>query len=133
MKCDLDKKIDIKKILTIMLFVFVISYGFFNARKMIFGPQIEIYSPQENTETETNVAKVKGVAQNIAFISLNEKPIYVDLEGNFEEKLLLYPGSNIINIKARDRFKKEIEKTIKIYYKNPIEEVVEQATTSESI
>ena len=39
------------------------------------------------------------------------------MDGLFEEKLLLSPGSNIIEIKARDRFKKETEKIINIYYK----------------
>lgn len=133
MKCDLDKKFNKKNTLVILAVVFIIFYGFFNARKMIFGPAIKIYSPQENTETENNIANVKGAAENIAFISVNEKPISVDMEGNFEEKLLLYPGSNIINIKARDRFKKEVEKTIKIYYKGPNPEDSEQATSSESI
>jgi hypothetical protein len=95
----------------------LISYGIFNARNLIIGPTIEIFSPTDNLETEQNILTIKGKATNISFLSLNEKPIFVNTEGLFEEKLLLSPGSNIIEIKAKDRFKKEILKTLKIYYK----------------
>ena len=95
----------------------LISYGIFNARNLIIGPTIEIFSPAKDIETTENVIDIKGRAENVAFISLNEKPIFVDKEGLFDEKLLLSPGSNIIEIRARDRFKKEILKTINIYYK----------------
>lgn len=106
------------RIFLIIISVFLlISYGIFNARNLIIGPTIEVFSPIKDIETTKNVIDIKGKAKNIAFISLNEKPIFVDKEGLFEEKLLLSPGSNIIEIKARDRFKKEILKTIKVYYK----------------
>ena len=49
----------------------------------------------------------------MSFISMNEKPIFVDEGGLFEEKLLLSPGSNIIEIKAKDRFKKKLLKQLK--------------------
>ncbi|MEK7669355.1 MAG: hypothetical protein AAB350_02075 [Patescibacteria group bacterium] len=95
----------------------LISYGIFNARNLIIGPTIEIFSPADNLETSENILTIKGKATNISFLSLNERPIFVNTEGLFEEKLLLSPGSNIIEIKAKDRFKKEILKTLKIYYK----------------
>lgn len=104
----------------------LVSYGIFNARDLIMGPAVEIFSPTGNTETAENTIEIKGQAKNVTFISLNEKPISVDTEGLFEEKLLLSPGSNIIEIKARDRFKKEVVKIIKIYYK-------QSTTTNENI
>jgi hypothetical protein len=108
---------NIKRFVIILSVFLLVSYGLFNARNLIMGPTIEIFSPAKDMETEENVIIVNGRAKNITFISLNEKPISVDTQGLFEEKLLLSPGSNIIEIKARDRFKKEIKKVIKIYYK----------------
>jgi hypothetical protein len=108
---------NVRLFVIIIFVVLLVSYGIFNARNLITGPTIEIFSPGQNTETGENVIDIKGQAKNVTFISLNEKPISVDMEGLFEEKLLLSPGSNIIEIRARDRFKKEIIKTIKIYYK----------------
>lgn len=108
---------NIRLFIIILSVLLLVSYGIFNARDLIIGPTIEVFSPARDTETEENVIDIKGRVENTAFISLNEKPIFVDRQGLFEEKLLLSPGSNIIEIKARDRFKKEVLKTIKIYYK----------------
>ena len=64
-----------------------------------------------------NTITITGKVSNMVFLSINERSISVDTKGYFEEKLLLSPGFNIIEIKARDRFKKEVRETIKIYYK----------------
>jgi hypothetical protein len=112
-----ERGFNIKRFVIVFSVLLLVSYGIFNARCLIMGPSVEIFSPAENTETKENVITIKGKAENVSFISLNEKPIFVDTEGLFEEKLLLSPGSNIIQIRATDRFKKEILKTIKIYYK----------------
>lgn len=117
---------NIRLFLIITSVILIVFYGIFNARNLIAGPMVEIFSPVIDTETLENTLIVKGVAKNITFISINEKPIFVDKEGLFEEKLLLSPGSNIIQIKAKDRFKKEVVKAIKIYYK-------ESTTTNEII
>ncbi len=116
---------NVRLFVIILSVLLLVSYGIFNARNLIMGPTIEIFSPAKDMETEENVLTLKGKARNITFISVNEKSIFVDMEGLFEEKLLLSPGSNIIEIKARDRFKKETRKTIKIYYK--------QSTTTKEI
>ena len=112
-----EKYFNIRHFIIIFSVIILLSYGVFNARNLIIGPIIEVYSPNQNTETKENLLIIKGRAKNISFLSLNSKPIFVDMEGLFEEKLLLSPGSNIIEIRAKDRFKKEILKTIKVYYK----------------
>ncbi|PIR39989.1 MAG: hypothetical protein COV33_02315 [Candidatus Zambryskibacteria bacterium CG10_big_fil_rev_8_21_14_0_10_34_34] len=120
-----EKYFNIRHFIIIFSVIILLSYGVFNARNLIIGPIIEVYSPNQNTETKENLLIIKGRAKNISFLSLNSKPIFVDMEGLFEEKLLLSPGSNIIEIRAKDRFKKEILKTLKVYYK-------QTATTSTS-
>lgn len=107
----------IKKILILSMFLFMTFYGFYNARGMIIGPTLDIYSPSsENLETIDKIINVKGEAKNISSITLNERRIMVDTEGFFEEKVLLSPGSNIVEITAKDRFKNEVKKVIKVYY-----------------
>jgi len=108
---------NIKLFVIIISILLLVSYGIFNARNLIMGPVVDIFSPAKDMETEDNVIDVRGQVKNVAFLSLNEKPIFVDKEGLFDEKLLLSPGSNIIEIKARDRFKKEVVKIINVYYK----------------
>jgi hypothetical protein len=111
------KCLNTKGCIIVILMCMLVSYGLFNARNLLIGPTIEIFKPAQNTETSENVFTVNGRGQNIAYISVNEKPISINTEGLFEEKILLSPGSNIIEIKARDRFQKEIKKIITIYYK----------------
>lgn len=112
-----ERGFNIKLFIIIFSVFLLVSYGIFNARNLIIGPVIEIFSPAKDMETEENTFTVKGRVKNMTFLSMNEKPIFVDTEGLFEEKLLLSPGSNIIEIEARDRFKNETQKIVKIYYK----------------
>ncbi len=115
-----DQKPRAKTFIITTLVILLISYGIFNSRELLFGPSLEILSPTNATETTNKVVIVKGRVKNMSYLSLNERPIYADTEGLFEEKLLLSPGFNIIAVKAKDRFKNESEEMIKIYYKEPM-------------
>ncbi len=127
-----EKGFNIKRFVIILSVVMLVSYGLFNARNLLIGPTIEIFSPTKYTvETDNNVLTISGKTKNIAFISLNEKPISIDTEGVFQEKLLLSPGSNTIEIKGKDRFKQETKEIVKIYYKqNPVLFDTEQSSTT---
>jgi len=120
-----EKGFNIRRFTVWVAIILLIVYGFFNARNLIIGPEIDIYSPSNNIETADNLIVIKGKAENVSFISLNERLISVDSNGLFQEKFLLSPGSNIIEIKASDRFKKTIQKSLQIYYKQ------ETSTTTE--
>lgn len=85
---------------------------------MIRGPSIELTSPTStNLETTESLFMVSGLAYNTVSLSLNERKISIDTKGFFEEKLLLSPGFNTIEIRGKDRFKKEVVQTIRVYYK----------------
>lgn len=99
-----------------MAVLLLLVYGFFNARKLIEGPQVEVFEPTSGLESKINPISIKGVAKNITYLSLNDKPIAVNTSGIFEERLLLSPGYNTIRIYAKDRFKQDTVKEIKIYY-----------------
>lgn len=116
-KYKFESGFNIKLFIILFSVVLLVSYGIFNSRNLIIGPEIEMFSPAKDMETAENVLVIKGKVKNMTYLSLNEKPIFVDTEGLFEEKLLLSPGSNIIEIEAKDRFKNEVQKTVKVYYK----------------
>lgn len=108
----------VKRLVVAVSVVLIVGYAIFNAKHIILGPSIEVMFPT-TTETETteNMLAIKGRAKNTAFLSLNERQISADTEGFFEERLLLSEGFNIISIRAIDRFKKETQETLKVYYK----------------
>ncbi len=94
----------------------VILYIFFQARFIVFGPQISIYTPRNNETVASSTIFVTGRAENIAYITLDDRPIFVDEKGNFSEKIVAQDGTNFIKMWAKDRFNRSTEKTLRIVY-----------------
>ena len=111
-----DGKFAIRAIVITVFIATIIGYSLFQAHKFITGPQISIVSPIDGETTATSSVDITGVAKNIAFISLDDRPILIDEQGNFSEKLLVYPGYNIIKMFAKDHFGRTVEKKIGIIY-----------------
>ncbi len=103
--------------ITICVGLIIIGYGYFEARNIISGPKIALTSPVNGTETSEPLIDIAGTAKNIAFISLNDRQIYIDEQGAFKEPFLLSPGYNIVRINAKDKFGRTTEKIIEIVYK----------------
>lgn len=106
------------KIIAISAFLLVIiAYSAFQARKLLEGPEITLTSPLASGTTSDQLLNITGVAKNIKEISMNNRPIFIDEQGNFKERMVLMSGYNIIRIEAKDKFNKETTKTIELTYK----------------
>lgn len=108
-----------KKILLTIAILFLISYGVFNSRFLIKGPEIAIAGLEEGSKIIKTGSKdfaFQGKVLHSSFITLNNRPILVDELGNFNEKLLLSNGVSIIDVYARDKFGKEVRKKIDVVY-----------------
>ncbi len=70
---------------------------------------------------------ISGTAKNASSLSLDDRPIVIDLAGSFEEQLLLEPGYNIISMKAEDRFGKKTEKIFHVVYLAPTADIIPPA------
>lgn len=104
------------KILTILLFIVCMSgYSLYQARKVIEGPMIRIASPYDGTSTSTSMIDIQGTSSNIAFMYLNGRKIFTNDAGEFNENILLFPGHNVIELRAEDKFGKTTEHTLTIY------------------
>jgi len=107
----------LKFYLTILFSILIVGYFIFNFRIFIAGPEIIITSPQNGEVSDKELVEVSGKAENVNFISINDRSIFLDGDGNFKEFLLLSAGYNIIIIKAQDKFKRNISKNLEIVYK----------------
>lgn len=87
----------------IAFFVFAI-YLFHQGQNLIEGPVLSVRSPIDGATFTLPLVEVSGTSKNISSIRLNDRPIFIDEEGFFREKLLLSPGYNIIKFTASDRF-----------------------------
>lgn len=107
----------IRKVLLFGLFFIIALYSLFQAQKLINGPKIEVFSPQNGATYSQTLIEVEGRATNIAYLNMNDKPIFTDKNGYFKEKFLLSPGYNVIKLDAQDKFKKYTEKRLQIILK----------------
>jgi hypothetical protein len=100
-----------------LLGLVIIAYSLFQAWKLISGPIIDIDTPKNGETFNQALIEVTGRARNISYLNLNDRPIFTDKNGYFNEKLLLLPGYNVIKLDATDKFKKHTEKTLQIILK----------------
>ena len=93
-----------KKFFLILGGIIILAYGLWQARDFIQGPRIYLESPKEGEIFETGLISLKGEAVDVSRLVLNGRTIVIDEEGNFEEKILLLEGVNIIELYAADKF-----------------------------
>jgi hypothetical protein len=103
-----------KQILVSGFFLIIILYTLFQARFLILGPEVSLISPLDGLVATTSPLEIIGVARNVTFISLDDRPIFLDEQGNFKETMLLSKGFSTIIVKARDRFGRETERTTRV-------------------
>jgi len=115
-----DGKTKIKIFLLIFGLLSISTFTIFELRKVISGPELTLDCIDKddciNIKSDKNIYTLSGKTKNVSVIFVGDRKIYMDINGNFKEDLLLYPGNNLINIKSLDRFGKEVKKDISIYY-----------------
>ncbi|MES3005871.1 MAG: hypothetical protein V4664_02905 [Patescibacteria group bacterium] len=121
-----DGKLMVRVLITILFVFVIIGYSIFQAHNIVTGPEIVLNSISSGDIVTDQAVNIGGVAKNISFISLDDRPIFIDESGQFKEKLLLYPGYNIIRLYARDKFGTETEKQIELIYQPPTQLVINQ-------
>jgi hypothetical protein len=105
---------NIKTINITLFLIIIVFYSFVEARNLIRGPVVSIKSPIYGQTYQDQNMIVKGSAKNIKKISLNGRDIFLDKNGQFAEKLLMFAGYNIIDIVAEDKFGKIVSKKIEV-------------------
>lgn len=100
-----------------ILMTLVIGYSIYRTKNLIEGPLVTVLSPATGETIRDKSVEIRGVGENISYISLNDRRIYLSEDGDFSEKLLLQNGYNIFTIKAQDKFGKTTEKKLELVYK----------------
>jgi len=108
----------LKIVALILVAVGIGAYVFFQGYDLIRGPVLEVYTPSNGSSFEESLIEITGVAKNISFIYLNNNQIFVDSKGNFNQKLLLLPGYNIITLRATDKFSREVRRELHLILEN---------------
>lgn len=111
-------KRNIRTISIVTFFVLFVVYAGFEVAKLYLGPSLVVNTPTDLSTVDNPLVEITGVAKRVSYIKINDRQIFSDTKGYFSDKLLLLPGYNIINIEVNDRFGKEINKEIRMWYKN---------------
>ena len=101
-------------VLLTALALVIAGYGLFEARRIIEGPILAITTPLDGSATSTTGVVIAGNAQNISFLTINDRPSYTDQHGNFTELISLPPGFAVLTVSATDRFGRRTSRSVSI-------------------
>lgn len=121
----------IAKILLALLFVAVLLYAYYEARNMLYGPQIELGTTGAIT-VHDQMVEISGTVRNVVEITLSGNPVYINDAGVFTEKRLLSPGLNRLTFKARDKFDRHTTEVLEVVYE-PIDSTKQTSKNTDTI
>jgi cytoskeletal protein RodZ len=96
-------------------------------------PRLVVLSPEQNAAISGNAVVVEGVTDKDAKLFINDQAILVNDEGKFRENLTLQPGANFINVKAINRFEKEVIQVVTVQADIQIAEEQNQSSNLSSV
>lgn len=114
---DQNGKIIFKVIIIVLILVSITGYSLYQAQNLINGPQISVTTPINGSTVDNSSVLITGTAKNVAFISLNDRQIFIDEHGTFNEELLLGSGYNVWKLEAKDKFGRIVSKKIELVFK----------------
>jgi len=112
-----ETKFYLKAIIISLFLICLFGYGAFEVWAYATGPKITVTSPPNGAAVSESLITISGQGKNTKIITLNDRPIVVDEQGNFSEKILLSYGYNVLELKAEDRFGKKTEQKLQVVYK----------------
>ncbi len=95
----------------------IIGYAFYETWGYFSGPTINVSSPSNGATLNNPLVEIQGVVTNSSEVFLNGQQILTTGKGEFKQILLLNDGYNIIDLKAKDKFKKTTEQRLELVYK----------------
>lgn len=117
----------------IILFVGIGIFTYIQMKSIWQGVKIQVSNLEKYTIVDTGMYTLIGTAKHATNLTINDRRIYIDEQGNFTDQLLLLPGYSILTIRAEDTFGNVSEKRFEIYnteqkptYAVPVEEKVEE-------
>ena len=101
------RRINLRNVIISVLAVLLLSiFLLFQVRGILFPPSISLSSPIEGSEVSRDV-RIVGKTDGTAVIAVNNEPVFVNTNGKFEKTIVLFPGKNVIIVKAKNRYGKE--------------------------
>jgi hypothetical protein len=105
----------IVKIGSAVLVVLIIgAYALWRSFAYAQGPHITLSQPTNYASITSTTTHVIGRVERANTITLNGKAITIDEQGNFDETIVVFPGTNVLTLVARDQFGRSVETHIRL-------------------
>jgi transcriptional regulator with XRE-family HTH domain len=119
------------RILAVFLSVIVLCgvgmYLYFGVDNFISSPWMIIEEPLNNSVVTNDSVMVRGKTRVNSRVTVNGQQVFVDVDGNFSDKIDLSPGTNVINVHSINRFDKETQRQIVIDAQYSIEQSAQES------
>lgn len=102
-------KITPKRIVLIVFILFLILVALYFYREINFlikPPFLEVTQPPADITAMKQTFEIIGKTHPSAYLTINNKEVYIDKQGNFHTEIDLSQGVNTITIQAKNRFNK---------------------------
>lgn len=100
----------IRNIIIILAIFILVGYLGWQLNSIFQPPTLVVYSPDKNLATEQTFIEITGKTEKEARVFINEKEVFMDMNGEFKATLDLQKGMNLIKISAAK--KRSQERTI---------------------
>lgn len=101
----------------VMILLVMISYIVYQLVGFAGAPNLEIFSPQNNSVVETDSVELSGATDGNTYVVVNKENVPVTEDGKFLTNLKLHRGVNVIEVKAINKTKKETNQIYTVEFK----------------
>jgi hypothetical protein len=103
----------------IALSLFILIYTLFAFRYLIEGPRMSLSTPENGASLNNPLISVEATIENASHVYLNGRKVFTDLRGNLKEELLLSTGTNVMRLRAEDRFGRSVTEEVIVTVEEP--------------
>lgn len=90
-----------------IIFLFVLSFIFFQYKAALFAPSLVVISPLENQVITSPTTTVAGNTEQNVTVTIDDNPVVVANDGTFKKDIIVLAGTSNITVKAVNNFGRE--------------------------
>ncbi len=103
------------KYVFVILFILILGYAYFEARNVLYGPEIKLDFNNTLTVHDQKI-NIAGTVRNVAKLTIEGKEAMIDENNMFSRTILLTKGLNHLTLEAQDKFGKTKKQEINVIY-----------------
>lgn len=103
-----------------LVFCGILAYGAFAASPYLRGPSLIVDSPKAGETVASPTVVIRGSTERVSYLSINDMPVPLLEDGTFAVERAYPTGYTVLVVRARDRFDRELTKTIQFLHTSNI-------------